>query len=75
MSREMVGGCSVCSDELGWPENPLVYCDGPNCNVAVHQGGYSVITRWSRVYSPAKRSPLFIIVPSFTTLTHSTLVA
>ena len=35
---EMVGGCCVCSDEQGWNENPLVYCDGQGCNVAVHQG-------------------------------------
>jgi len=35
---EMVGGCCVCSDERGWDENPLVYCDGEGCNVAVHQG-------------------------------------
>ena len=34
----MVGGCCVCSDERGWDENPLVYCDGDGCNVAVHQG-------------------------------------
>ena len=36
--KEMVGGCCVCSDERGWSENPLVYCDGHGCNVAVHQG-------------------------------------
>ena len=36
--KEMVGGCCVCSDERGWAENPLVYCDGHCCNVAVHQG-------------------------------------
>lgn len=36
--REMVGGCCVCSDDRGWSENPLVYCDGQSCNVAVHQG-------------------------------------
>ena len=36
--REMVGGCCVCADERGWDENPLVYCDGEGCNVAVHQG-------------------------------------
>lgn len=33
-----VGGCCVCSDEQGWNENPLVYCDGKGCTVAVHQG-------------------------------------
>uniref|UniRef100_A0A4W4GB57 Uncharacterized protein n=1 Tax=Electrophorus electricus TaxID=8005 RepID=A0A4W4GB57_ELEEL len=35
--KEMIGGCCVCSDERGWAENPLVYCDGHGCNVAVHQ--------------------------------------
>ncbi|RXM29696.1 Protein AF-10 [Acipenser ruthenus] len=39
--KEMIGGCCVCSDERGWAENPLVYCDGHGCNVAVHQA-YSV---------------------------------
>lgn len=34
----MVAGCCVCSDERGWTENPLVYCDGAGCNIAVHQG-------------------------------------
>lgn len=38
MVKEMIGGCCVCSDERGWDENPLVYCDGHGCNVAVHQG-------------------------------------
>lgn len=36
--KEMLGGCCVCSDERGWTENPLVYCDGQGCTVAVHQG-------------------------------------
>lgn len=40
--KEMVGGCCVCSDERGWDENPLVYCDGHGCNVAVHQGTSAV---------------------------------
>ncbi|CRK97141.1 CLUMA_CG010538, isoform A [Clunio marinus] len=42
--KEMVGGCCVCSDERGWPENPLVYCDGQNCMVAVHQACYGIVT-------------------------------
>ena len=37
-NMEMIGGCCVCLDERGWDENPLVYCDGEGCNVAVHQG-------------------------------------
>ncbi|XP_019735317.1 protein AF-17 isoform X1 [Hippocampus comes] len=41
--REMVGGCCVCSDERGWAENPLVYCDGHGCNVAVHQACYGIV--------------------------------
>lgn len=36
----MLGGCCVCSDERGWTENPLVYCDGQGCTVAVHQGKF-----------------------------------
>ncbi|CAH0716724.1 unnamed protein product, partial [Brenthis ino] len=39
----MVGGCCVCSDERGWPDNPLVYCDGNGCTVAVHQACYGII--------------------------------
>ncbi|XP_076461022.1 uncharacterized protein LOC143293713 isoform X2 [Babylonia areolata] len=42
--KEMVGGCCVCSDERGWDENPLVYCDGHGCNVAVHQACYGIVT-------------------------------
>ena len=40
----MVGGCCVCADERGWDENPLVYCDGEGCNVAVHQGEETFIS-------------------------------
>uniref|UniRef100_A0A183J6L4 AWS domain-containing protein n=1 Tax=Soboliphyme baturini TaxID=241478 RepID=A0A183J6L4_9BILA len=36
--REMVGGCCVCAEDTGFVENPIVYCDGDKCNVAVHQG-------------------------------------
>ncbi|XP_073976582.1 uncharacterized protein isoform X3 [Rhodnius prolixus] len=42
--KEMVGGCCVCSDDRGWTENPLVYCDGPFCTVAVHQACYGIVT-------------------------------
>ena len=44
IGREMVGGCCVCADERGWDENPLVYCDGEGCNVAVHQGEETFIS-------------------------------
>lgn len=40
--KEMVGGCCVCADENGWTDNPLIYCDGENCEVAVHQGCYGI---------------------------------
>ncbi|CAB3403486.1 unnamed protein product [Caenorhabditis bovis] len=40
--KEMLGGCCVCADENGWTDNPLIYCDGPNCEVAVHQGCYGI---------------------------------
>lgn len=41
--KEMIGGCCVCSDERGWSENPLVYCDGAGCSVAVHQACYGIV--------------------------------
>ena len=44
-TREMIGGCCVCSDESGWAENPLVYCDGQGCNVAVHQGRKRILSK------------------------------
>lgn len=40
--KEMVGGCCVCADDNGWSDNPLIYCDGDNCEVAVHQGCYGI---------------------------------
>uniref|UniRef100_A0A8D8YAF8 Protein AF-10 n=2 Tax=Cacopsylla melanoneura TaxID=428564 RepID=A0A8D8YAF8_9HEMI len=42
--KEMLGGCCVCSDDSGWAENPLVYCDGQGCSVAVHQACYGIVT-------------------------------
>ncbi|UMM24866.1 hypothetical protein L5515_004899 [Caenorhabditis briggsae] len=39
---QMVGGCCVCADDNGWVDNPLIYCDGENCEVAVHQGCYGI---------------------------------
>lgn len=43
MVREMIGGCCVCLDERGWNENPLVYCDGNGCTIAVHQACYGIV--------------------------------
>ena len=40
---EMLGGCCVCADVVGYEENPLVYCDGSGCDVAVHQGCYGIL--------------------------------
>jgi len=42
--KPMLGGCCVCLDEHGWADNPLVYCDGEACSVAVHQACYGIIT-------------------------------
>ncbi|XP_066931957.1 zinc finger protein zfp-1-like [Clytia hemisphaerica] len=44
MVREMIGGCCVCLDERGWKENPLVYCDGSGCTIAVHQACYGIVS-------------------------------
>ena len=41
--KQMVGGCCVCADDSGYSDNQLVYCDGPDCLVAVHQGCYGII--------------------------------
>ena len=49
--KEMLGGCCVCSDERGWTENPLVYCDGQGCTVAVHQGLSVTLTLHSLIFS------------------------
>lgn len=34
----------LCLNQSGWSENPLVYCDGPNCTVAVHQACYGIVS-------------------------------
>lgn len=41
--KQMIGGCCVCADDSGYCDNPLVYCDGPGCNVAVHQACYGIV--------------------------------
>ena len=43
-SKPMLGGCFVCQDERGWANNPLVYCDGKQCSVAVHQACYGIVS-------------------------------
>lgn len=40
--KEMLGNCSVCSEDKAFDDNPLVYCDGKNCNVAVHKACYGI---------------------------------
>ncbi|VDK76361.1 unnamed protein product [Litomosoides sigmodontis] len=71
----MLGGCCVCADENGWESNPLVYCDGPNCEVAVHQVLHlfksivavfhfsfcEVSTLFSRSYILGYRSPVDLL--------------
>jgi hypothetical protein len=41
--KQMVSACCVCSDDTGYSDNLLVYCDGKGCQVAVHQGCYGII--------------------------------
>ena len=37
-TEELIGGCCVCSDDQGFANNALVYCDGKGCTVACHTG-------------------------------------
>ena len=37
-NEELIGGCCVCSDDQGFSNNALVYCDGKGCTVACHTG-------------------------------------
>jgi protein AF-17/10 len=37
-NEELIGGCCVCSDDQGFSNNALVYCDGKDCTVACHTG-------------------------------------
>lgn len=52
----MVGGCCVCAEEQGWDLNPLVYCDGHGCDVAVHQGNIRSIDRSIGIKQGRKRN-------------------
>lgn len=38
----MIGGCCVCSDDVGYDDNPIVYCDGEDCTVGIHQGSFQL---------------------------------
>ena len=67
-TREMVGGCCVCSDESGWAENPLVYCDGQGCNVAVHQGMCQFLC-YKKMGTP--KNLIFYIIENLFRLNHS----
>ena len=42
-NEELVGGCCVCSDDQGFANNALVYCDGKACTVACHTGKYKTL--------------------------------
>lgn len=41
--QQMLGGCCVCGDDTGYSNNLLVYCDGVDCKVAVHQCCYGIL--------------------------------
>ncbi|CAF1611709.1 unnamed protein product [Adineta ricciae] len=43
-SEELVGGCCVCSDDQGFANNALVYCDGKDCTVACHTACYGIVS-------------------------------
>ncbi|CAF2388938.1 unnamed protein product [Rotaria sp. Silwood2] len=42
--EELVGGCCVCSDDQGFSNNVLVYCDGKGCTVACHTACYGIVS-------------------------------
>ncbi|CAF2076553.1 unnamed protein product [Rotaria magnacalcarata] len=42
--EELVGGCCVCSDDQGFSNNALVYCDGKDCTVACHTACYGIVS-------------------------------
>lgn len=41
--KQMLGGCCVCGDDTGYSNNLLVYCDGVDCKVSVHQCCYGIL--------------------------------
>ena len=41
--KEFVGGCCICTDENGYAENPLIFCDSQGCDVVVHQACYGIV--------------------------------
>lgn len=34
----MEEGCCICGSDIAVDDNLLVYCDGPGCNIGVHEG-------------------------------------
>ncbi|CAF3667415.1 unnamed protein product [Rotaria socialis] len=42
--EDLVGGCCVCSDDQGFSNNALVYCDGKDCTVACHTACYGIVS-------------------------------
>ena len=70
MVREMIGGCCVCLDERGWNENPLVYCDGSGCTIAVHQGFFFSLKFAS--FSFSKDSEIYYEFKNFKNLIYYT---
>lgn len=47
---ELIGGCCVCSDDQGFSNNALVYCDGKGCTVACHTGKIRNITDLNKLF-------------------------
>jgi len=43
-TEELIGGCCVCSDDQGFANNALVYCDGKGCTVACHTACYGIVS-------------------------------
>lgn len=56
-SEELVGGCCVCSDDQGFANNALVYCDGKGCTVACHTGRQCALS----LSSCTLRSPFSVL--------------
>ncbi len=40
--KQMLNACCVCGEDDGGADNAIVYCDGPDCQVGVHQMCYGI---------------------------------